>query len=717
MDKSNKILNERYSGMDFLSYLEKNASANVVEKYKYYKKCGYSDNQSFVLSVFTYSSGYSRSLSGLELAISNYTKKDTQKPFCDYLVTLLSKLLEKYEYDNESMLLEHYLGNKMWAYFQKSDLNKSFSGFESMRCSSNFGGFGSSGGYGFGNSFSSNPPKAKTGLFGKNNKESVVFKSVQSDVFADIDPCVSDESFDVCCDAMFDCEEAAFSPMSSPMINNAAFESFVKDNIRTDSYERIEEKGFVSPLTSPTSTFRMTQNTASVGNVFEKLKNRMTITKDMVRIEEFLNYYKYDLLKPTNRMFNIITEVCDKPKVVKGSEKDNKKLLFIGVQGKEQKVGRQNIAFLLDVSGSMSSNAEQCQLAFFTVLGKMNNNDILSLITYSDDDTIIYDSLVLNKEKDIDNIIKEFLSISITGCTYGSKGIESAYTMIQKNFIKDGVNNVILMTDGDLNFGITDKCGLEEFILEKKKTGAFLSVIGTGIYNNQDDKLEVLSKNGNGTYCVVNDLVDIDESIFDKYDSFVYSIAKDVKSQVEFNPKFVKKYRLLGYENRGLSHEDFKNDKVISEPFGSSGYGVALYELEMTDEAVVTSDLKYQKPQLTDSNEICTVSVRYKLPDSDTSEELSVNVKNKKGYMSDNIRLAYSIYCTCEKLRKSDYVDNLEALYSTMVANFELSEKIENLNGNRLNNLRALMNYANGLDANKINPVQMPGWGKHDIIE
>ena len=365
----------------------------------------------------------------------------------------------------------------------------------------------------------------------------------------------------------------------------------------------------------------------------------------------------------------------------------------------------------------MSSNAEQCQLAFFTVLGKMNDNDILSLITYSDDDTIIYDSLVLNKEKDIDNIIKEFLSISITGCTYGSKGIESAYTMIHKNFIKDGVNNVILMTDGDLNFGITDKCGLEEFILEKKKTGAFLSVIGTGLYNNQDDKLEVLSKNGNGTYCVVNDLTDINESIYDKYDSFVYSIAKDVKSQVEFNPKFVKKYRLLGYENRGLNHEDFKNDAVISEPFGSSGYGVALYELEMTDEAVVTSDLKYQKPQLTDSNEICTVSVRYKLPNSDTSEELSVNVKNKKGYMSDNIRLAYSIYCTCEKLRKSDYVDNLEALYSTMVANFELSEKIEKLNGSRLDNLRALMNYANSLCVNKVNPIQMVGWGKHDNID
>lgn len=194
--------------MDFLSYLEKNASANVVEKYKYYKKCGYSDNQSFVLSVFTYSSGYSRSLSGLELAISNYTKKDTQKPFCDYLVTLLSKLLEKYEYENGSMLLEHYLGNKMWAYFQKSDLNKSFSGFESMRCSSNFGGFGSSGG--FGNSFSSNPPKAKTGLFGKNNKESVVFKSVQANNLSGIDLCMDDCSFDVCCDIACDFEESEF---------------------------------------------------------------------------------------------------------------------------------------------------------------------------------------------------------------------------------------------------------------------------------------------------------------------------------------------------------------------------------------------------------------------------------------------------------------------------------------------------------------------------
>ena len=183
-----------------------------------------------------------------------------------------------------------------------------------------------------------------------------------------------------------------------------------------------------------------------------------------------------------------------------------------------------------------------------------------------------------------------------------------------------------------------------------------MSVLGTGLYNYKDDTLETLSKNGNGNYCTIDSIEDVKENIFEKYNSLVFTIAKDVKAQVEFNPKFVKSYRLIGYENRALNHEDFRNDAVISEPFGCGSYGVALYELEMQNGvAEIKSDLKYQQPVLTDADSICTVSVRYKEPLATESQELSVEVKNKTAEMKDNLLLAYLITVIGERLRNSKY--------------------------------------------------------------
>ncbi len=154
-----------------------------------------------------------------------------------------------------------------------------------------------------------------------------------------------------------------------------------------------------------------------------------------------------------------------------------------------------------------------------------------------------------------------------------------SYELIEEKSAKSVFTSPILITDGDLNFGITSKGGLKSLIEEKKISNLFLSVIGTGLYNYKDDKLEVLAKHGNGTYCVVNDLEDVEVSINKRYIALTNIVAKDVKAQVEFNPRFVKNYRLLGYENRELNHEDFTNDSVISEPYGSGSHGVALYEL------------------------------------------------------------------------------------------------------------------------------------------
>jgi Ca-activated chloride channel family protein len=180
-------------------------------------------------------------------------------------------------------------------------------------------------------------------------------------------------------------------------------------------------------------------------------------------------------------------------------------------------------------------------------------------------------------------------------------------------------------------------------------------VIGTGLWNYKDDKLEALAKHGNGTYCAINSLEDVDESVNRRYISLTNIIAKDVKAQVEFNPKYVKEYRLLGYENRQLQHEDFADDSVISEPYGSGGHGIALYELALND-GDVRNELKYQKTVLNDSDELGTVKLRFKEPLSDVSSEIEkiVYPDEKSG---NNIKLAYLLYCISEKMRGSDKLD------------------------------------------------------------
>ena len=660
-----------------------------LERYNHYKALGYNDNQSFVLAVFTY--GASRSMnywmdverSGLSMAINYYEKNFEDKgiKFCDFFVHLLSKTILQYAEKDRTESLACFLDVVLCNYFgvgmKKAETVAS-------TCIKGF----------VGNFANSVPPTPTIENCYFEEAEELISNENVTELQSDC--CLDNAMFRssaFCAQSVNSTVEKAtktglFSKLgavkqkvmpsmfnmelsSANVLSNERYE-----NIRTDSYETIEEHGFLSPLTSPTSTFRMTCNTASMGILKNNMKNGLYIKNDMVRIEELLNYFKYSLSKPTDRMFNINTEICRKPN-------SNNKLLFIGVQGKKYIPSKQNIVFLLDVSGSMTGHVDVSQLSFFTVLSKMKDGDILSLITYSNTDETIYDSKVLNKDRDIDEIIKRFLKINIYGCTHGSAGMETAYKIAKRNYLEDGVNRVILVTDGDLNFGLTEKHQLEEFIREKKETGVFLSVIGTGLSNYKDDKLEILAKNGNGNYFVVNDIEDVQENIYNKYASLVFCIAKDVKAQVEFNPKYVKSYRLIGYENRELKHEDFKNDNVISEPFGSGAYAVALYELEMAD-GNIESELRYQKPIIVDSEELCTVSVRYKEPDSDTSSQLFVTVKNREGSMSNNLKLAYSIFAVGEKLRNSKFTPDIELLKKEFDASSEFFIDMVKLNGKKM---------------------------------
>ena len=427
----------------------------------------------------------------------------------------------------------------------------------------------------------------------------------------------------------------------------------------TDEYNPIKEKNFRDSMRDFTSTFRMTTNTASAGILFNQLRSRRGIDRSMVRIEEILNYFLYRHAKPQDQMFRINTEIKDL--------ESRNKLLYIHVQGKEEVREKQNIVVLLDVSGSMSGEAVQTQAAIATIVSKLKPGDTFSLVTYSSEDHVVIDGLPILAKDDITHILEKLLGLEISGGTYGSAGIEQAYAVGKRNYRPEGNNQVILITDGDLNFGITSQGGLERLIEEKKKDYLFLSVIGTGLMNFKDNKLETLSKHGNGVYRVVNNLNDVKKSIRDEYPSLINIIAKDVKAQVEFNPEMVESYRLLGFENRELNHEDFTNDKVISEPFGSGGYGIALYELRMQPgNAQQATENRYTRVVTTGSSELCTVRIRYKEPLEEVSHEIEHVVPDANEHYTDNLLLAHAVYIAAEKLRNSDKIEQRDEAIALM---------------------------------------------------
>ena len=442
----------------------------------------------------------------------------------------------------------------------------------------------------------------------------------------------------------------------------------------TDAYEPIEEKAAKNVFAEPASTFRMTTNTASMGIVMNQLRSGRPVDLSQVRIEELLNYFDYQEEIPTEEKFKISTELLPKGK--------DKSLLYVHVQGREERKAHQNIVLLLDVSGSMSGNNEVTQETISAIISRLQPGDTFSLVTYSTKDAIVLDGFSVRCEQDKETLMGILLTLEINGCTWGSAGIETAYRLGAEHYLEDCSNQVILITDGDLNFGITRKDGLRCLIEEKKKSNLFLSVIGTGLWNYKDDKLETLSKHGNGTYCVVNSLDDVEESVVKRYLSLTNIIAKDVKAQVEFNPRYVRSYRLLGYENRELNYNDFTDDEVISEPYGSGGHGVALYELDLGQGSTDTG-LKYQMPVIQDIPELCTVKVRYKEPLSDKSVEIvhPVPIEDTK---TDNVLFAYLLYCLAEKLRKSNRLDRNDREFLNVILPNRLYQNALTRNGEKL---------------------------------
>ena len=278
--------------------------------------------------------------------------------------------------------------------------------------------------------------------------------------FEDSEECFEDiANFE--CDASYSAVNFEHSSVSSAAMNHSPMNHSIKqlvNAIRSDKYEHINEKGFKNVLNNPTSTFRTTCNRASI-DIINSANRYFTIDKSMVKPEEILNYFNYEIVSPDKEKFSIHAEICDKPN-------SKNKILFIGIKGSEKIPSKQNVVVLLDVSGSMTGRETETQATIMTIVSKLNMGDKFSLITYSDDDTVVIDDITIS-ENSVDFIIERLLQITIDGCTFGSKGLNSAYDLIHRNYDKDGINRIVLITDGDFNFGDCSTDSVEKLILEK----------------------------------------------------------------------------------------------------------------------------------------------------------------------------------------------------------------------------------------------------------
>ncbi len=428
------------------------------------------------------------------------------------------------------------------------------------------------------------------------------------------------------------------------------------DEFNTEEYSAITESGFRSVATSPLSTFAADVDTASYANIRRMIHDGTKPEADAVRIEEILNYFYYDYPEPeAGKPFSVTTELSDCP------WNADTKLLLIGLQAKSIDVSAQppaNLVFLLDVSGSMDS-ADKLPLmkrAFILLAEQLRPQDRVSIVTYASSDRVIIKGATGDEKADIMSGIE---NLTAGGTTAGSQGIETAYVLAEEYFVEGGNNRIILGTDGDLNVGITSEGALKRLVERKRESGIYLSVMGFGEGNIKDNKMETLADNGNGNYSYIDDISEARRVLVEEMGGTLFTVAKDVKLQVEFNPAVLKGYRLIGYENRLLNDEDFADDTKDGGEIGSGHRVTAIYEVVPAESKfeVAGSDLKYQQPSISSSTEWATVNIRYKQPSANDSVLLSYPVQSVaySTSMSNNMKLAAAISEFGMLLRDSQY--------------------------------------------------------------
>lgn len=399
----------------------------------------------------------------------------------------------------------------------------------------------------------------------------------------------------------------------------------------TEAYDRIDDNQWTEVGRKPLSTFSIDVDTASYSNVRRHLTQGTFPPKDAVRIEELVNYFSYDYAEPRGTTpFSIVTSVGDAP------WNKRHRLALIGLQARHMDAGSvppRNLVFLIDVSGSMMSpNKLPLVKSSLAMLARnLNEKDRLAIVVYAGAAGLVLPS---TSGADTSTILGALSRLEAGGSTNGAQGIQLAYRVALDHYLRGGVNRVVLATDGDFNVGITNRGDLTRFIEEQRASGVSLSVLGFGMGNLKDSTMEALADRGNGNYSYIDSLNEAQKVLVEQAGGTLVTVAKDVKLQVEFNPRAVAAYRLIGYENRLLQDRDFNDDKKDAGDMGAGHSVTALYELIPAGETLDIpgiDPLKYQRtptptPAAT-SDELMTVKVRYKAPDGDKSTLTSSTIQ------------------------------------------------------------------------------------------
>ncbi|NLO09120.1 MAG: DUF3520 domain-containing protein [Clostridiales bacterium] len=452
---------------------------------------------------------------------------------------------------------------------------------------------------------------------------------------------------------------------------------FVDEEFNTEEYSGITENNFKAVKNHPMSTFSIDVDTASYSNIRRMINSGGKVVPDAVRIEEMINYFRYDYESPSGDVpFSVNTEISECP-----WNKDAK-LMLIGLQAKDIDLADRpssNLVFLLDVSGSMYSDDKLplMQKAFIMLTENLNENDRISIVTYAGSERVVLEGVRGDETMKIVSAIED---LSAGGSTAGAAGIQRVYELAEEYFIEDGNNRIILATDGDLNVGITSEGELKRLVEKERKKGVFLSVLGFGTGNIKDNKMETLADNGNGNYAYIDSILEAKKVLVEEMGGTLFTVAKDVKLQVEFNPAYIKGYRLIGYENRLLNTEDFNDDTKDAGEIGAGHRVTALYEIIETssEQEIAESDLKYQSDkELVNSNEWLTVNIRYKEPKEDKSQLLSfpVDESDYTSTMPENLAFASSVAAFGMLLRESKWKgDSSYDMIIDIVEELDISE-------------------------------------------
>lgn len=428
-----------------------------------------------------------------------------------------------------------------------------------------------------------------------------------------------------------------------------------------EEYNSYAENGFVAVSKEPLSTFSADVDTASYSNLRRMIKEGYIYDEDTIRVEEMLNYFNYDYEGPTGREpFGVNVEIGKCP------WNPNTSLMMVGMQTKDidfSEGPNSNLVFLLDVSGSMNDpdKLPLMQQAFCMLAENLTRKDRVSIVVYAGEDAVILEGA---KGNETNRIIEKITSLEAGGSTAGSAGIQAAYELAERYFIKGGNNRVILATDGDLNVGLTTEYELTELITKKRDSGIYLSVLGFGTGNIKDNNMEALADNGNGNYVYIDSVYEAKKVLVDELGANMVTVAKDVKFQVEFNPEQIKGYRLIGYENRVLATEDFEDDAKDAGEIGAGHSVTALYELVPVssnmelDEKVTGS--RYSSVDEKYKDELLTIKVRYKEPDKEESKLLTYPVTTRAytNKTSDDWNFATCIAEFAMILKDSPYLEN-----------------------------------------------------------